>query len=307
MDQNVVGIALGVSGGLFSVGFLVLAIAEHREAQIEARLQELPKSPLLAKTGSPRSGGGSDMSLPHGTQDRNSTRRRLGRSEMAPGPPATNPPARKMSLRSVANLACLAIPVVCGLAVSEFGLCSRNIGLLCGSLAGLAGFGIPSAWIRHKTEAYKSRLRRALPDFLDLMIVCLEAGLSVPGALVRVSEEIRIAHPRLGTELRLVQRDIDLGATIDAAFRSFAQRSGLEEVRTLSSFIREAQRFGSQLGDALRTHADMLRYQREQAAEENAQKASIKMLFPTLLLILPAVFVVLVGPAAIQIQEAFSK
>ena len=94
---------------------------------------------------------------------------------------------------------------------------------------------------------------------------------------------------------------------MDSTFRHFAERTGLDAIRPLSTLFREAQRFGSELSTALRSYADTLRYQREQFAEEMAQKASIKILFPTMLLILPAVFVVLAGPAAIKIQAAFSK
>jgi tight adherence protein C len=139
------------------------------------------------------------------------------------------------------------------------------------------------------------------------MIVCLDSGLSLQGTILRVSEEMRIAHPTLAGELEIVQRDMALGATVDVALKRFADRSGYEGIRTMSTFVREAQRFGTELAEALRTHADMLRYQRAQAAEETAQKASVKILLPVLLLILPAVFVVLAGPAAIQIQAAFSK
>jgi tight adherence protein C len=121
-----------------------------------------------------------------------------------------------------------------------------------------------------------------------------------------VSDELRLAHPALASELGFVQRDIELGATVDQALKRFATRTDYEAVRTLSTFIREAQRFGTNITDALRSHADMLRSQREQAAEESAQKASVKILIPTLLLIFPATFVVIVGPAVIQIHEAFA-
>jgi tight adherence protein C len=122
----------------------------------------------------------------------------------------------------------------------------------------------------------------------------------------RVNEELKLAHPVLAHELDIVQRDIDLSCSIDQALKRFALRTDCEGIRTLSTFIREAQRFGTQITDALRNHADMLRSQREQLAEENAQKAAVKILLPTMLLIFPAIFVVLVGPAAIQIHEAFA-
>jgi tight adherence protein C len=178
--------------------------------------------------------------------------------------------------------------------------------LLFGFAAGGIGALAPGFWLDRKITARHNSIRRSLPDFLDLMIVCLEGGLSLQETIRRVNNELRLAHPILSNELDIVQRDIDLSCSIDQALKRFAMRTDFEGVRTLSTFIRESQRFGTQITDALRNHADMLRSQREQLAEENAQKAAVKILLPTLLLIFPAIFVVLVGPAVIQIQEAFS-
>jgi tight adherence protein C len=160
----------------------------------------------------------------------------------------------------------------------------------------LAGFGflVPSLWLDRAISRH------------HLMTVCLEGGLSLQETIRRVSDELRLAHPALASELAFVQRDIELGATVDQALKRFATRTDYEAVRTLSTFIREAQRFGTNITDALRSHADMLRSQREQAAEESAQKAAVKILIPTLLLIFPATFVVIVGPAVIQIHAAFA-
>jgi tight adherence protein C len=172
----------------------------------------------------------------------------------------------------------------------------------------LAGFGflVPSLWLDRAIARHHLALQRSLPDFLDLMTVCLEGGLSLQETIRRVSDELRVAHPTLASELGFVQRDIEVGATVDQALKRFAIRCDYEGVRTLSTFIREAQRFGTNITDALRSHADMLRSQREQAAEESAQKAAVKILIPTLLLIFPATFVVIVGPAVIQIHDAFA-
>lgn len=173
----------------------------------------------------------------------------------------------------------------------------------------LSGFGflLPSFWLDRSVARHRLQLQKSLPDFLDLMIVCLEGGLSLQETIRRVGDELRVAHPALASELEMVQCDIDLGATVDQALKRFATRSDYEGVRTLSTFIREAQRFGTNITEALRNHSDMLRSQREQAAEENAQKATVKILLPTIFLIFPAIFVVLVGPAIIQIQEAFGS
>jgi tight adherence protein C len=161
-------------------------------------------------------------------------------------------------------------------------------------------------WLDKQVARQHLLLGKSLPDFLDLMIVCLQGGLSLQETIRRVGDELRLAHPTLAFELSIVQRDTDLGASIEQALKRFAARSGYEGVRTLSTFIREAQRFGTNITEALRSHADMLRSQREQVAEESAQKAAVKILLPTMLLIFPAIFVVAVGPALIQIQQAFA-
>jgi tight adherence protein C len=206
----------------------------------------------------------------------------------------------------VAKLVLMLTPPVAVIAANAFGFLAMKHFLLFGLAAGGIGALAPAFWLDRKISARHASLRRSLPDFLDLMNVCLEAGLSLQETIRRVNEELQLAHPILASELDIVQRDIDLSCSIDQALKKFAVRTDCEGVRTLSTFIRESQRFGTQITDALRNHADMLRSQREQLAEENAQKAAVKILIPTLLLIFPAIFVVLVGPAVIQIQEAFA-
>jgi len=181
-----------------------------------------------------------------------------------------------------------------------------NSTVLAAIVLGYVGALLPSLWLDRSIARQHLLLQRSLPDFIDLMTVCLGGGLSLQQTIRQVGDELRLAHPSLASELGIIQRDMELGATVDQALRRFATRTGYEGARTLSTFIREAQRFGTDIVDALRSHADMLRSQREQAAEEKAQKASVKILIPTLLLIFPAIFVILVGPAAIQIQAAFA-
>jgi tight adherence protein C len=211
---------------------------------------------------------------------------------------------------SSAYLAVKTMLTITPLAAGAFGIIALHWPLkMAGGvsiMAAAAGWLLPSLWLDGVVKSRHILLRRSLPDFLDLMIVCLQGGLSVQETIRRVSDELRLAHPVLAGELSIVQRDVELGTTVDQALRRFAVRSNYDGVRTLSTFVRESQKFGTQLTEALRLHADMLRLQREEAAEERAQKAAVAILLPTLLLIFPAVFVVLVGPALIQIQEAFA-
>ncbi len=194
-----------------------------------------------------------------------------------------------------------------GLVLTWTGYSEPCKGTLLATFAGLVGLTLPTIWLDRRIARRQQLLRRALPDFLDLLIVCLESGLSLPATVQLVADEIRIAHATMADELQVVQQETELGTSIEDAFAHFADRSGLDGVRTLNTFIRDAQRFGSELVRTLTAHADMLRFEREQSIEESAQKVAVKILFPMLLLILPAVFVVLAGPAAIRIQQAFSK
>jgi tight adherence protein C len=204
------------------------------------------------------------------------------------------------------KLMLMAAPPIVGLVLAELGLLDPNRALLCGGMAGGLGLLLPSLWLHRRKSRRQAALCRSLPDFLDLLVACVQSGLSLEAALQRVTDELTLAYPLLSGEMAIVQRQIELGATPDLALRSFAERSDLSPLYSLSTLIEQARRFGTSVTDALRTQAEMLRYQREQRAEELAQKASVKILFPTLLCIFPAIFVVLVGPAAVLLYEKFS-
>jgi len=198
-------------------------------------------------------------------------------------------------------------PAVAGAGLAFSGYVEVSLALFCGAVAGGLGYLMPAMWLYGRMRSRNTAIKRSLPDFLDLMVVCLESGLSLQGSLSRVSEELGMAHAELGSEMLLVQKDVELGATIDQALKRFAVRSKCEEIRTLSSFMREASRFGTEISEALRMNSETLRTQRENDVEAMAQKAAVKILAPTLLLIFPAVLVVIAGPAVIQVLEAFAK
>jgi tight adherence protein C len=198
-------------------------------------------------------------------------------------------------------------PVVLGLVAGLLGLCPVTHGLIFGAIFGMAGMIGPSFWLDRRKKARQASFRRALPDALDVLVICLEGGLSLPGALRRVTSELRTAHPLLALELNIVQREVQLGRSTGEALRQFADRTDLEEIRSLASVIIQAERFGASLTKALRVHAETLRVKRLQYAEEMAQKAATKILFPTILCIFPCSFVVIVGPAAIQVIALFNN
>jgi tight adherence protein C len=179
------------------------------------------------------------------------------------------------------------------------------------ALAGVLGIGLgmiaPGLWLDRLKKNRQSFLRRAMPDALDMLVLCVEGGVSLSGAMQRVTAELSTAHPLLGAEMDLVQREMMLGVSVGEGLQKLAVRTDLEEMRNLASVIVQSERFGTSVVKALRIHADTLRLQRQQRAEELAQKASVKILFPTLLCIFPAVFIVILGPAAFQLLAIFSR
>jgi tight adherence protein C len=175
--------------------------------------------------------------------------------------------------------------------------------VLAGASSSILGMIGPSFWLDGRKKKRQTNFRRSLPDALDLLVICLEGGLSLPGSLRRVGTELRTAHPVLALELNIVQREIQLGSSPGEALQKMGVRTDLEEIRSLASLITQSERYGASLVKSLHVHAETLRMKRQQRAEELAQKASVKVLFPTLLLIFPAIFVVILGPAVFQILE----
>lgn len=161
--------------------------------------------------------------------------------------------------------------------------------------------------LKKKQQNEMQKMVNSLSDFMDLLVVCLESGISLDGALRRVTEELSTAHPALASEMRQVQREVELGTTLENAFYHLAHRTGLQVINTMACFIEQSRRYGTSISDALREHSDMIRDKREIRAESLAQEASMKILLPTLLLIFPATFVVLAGPAVMEVTQAFSE
>lgn len=206
-----------------------------------------------------------------------------------------------------AKIVLTVLPLGVALCLSLMELIAPGTALWIGAVGGGVGLLLPSLWLDRVRERRHLVFMKSLPDFLDLLITCLSSGISLEAALQRVSQELKYAHPLLAKELVRVQQEIGLGTTADAALRNFAERTDLNCLRSLATLCQQARQFGTKISDALRVHADMLRTQREQNAEERAQKAAVKILFPTLLFIFPAVFVVVAGPAAIQLWQSFGR
>lgn len=181
----------------------------------------------------------------------------------------------------------------------------RGLGL---ALVG-AGFGFiaPDIWLRMAISKRADFLRKGLPDTLDMMVISVEAGLGLDAALQRVGDEMRHVHPVLAEELQIVNLESQMGIPRAEALENFALRSGIEEARSLVGVVNQAERFGTSISRALRRQSEALRTKRRQAAEERAQKTTVKLMLPLILFIFPAIFVVLAGPAALTMIEALGN
>ena len=201
------------------------------------------------------------------------------------------------------SVARLVVPIV--LAIAPLLVLEPNIGVLV-SLPGIVvGYIVPTAFIRHRIALRKKAIEMGLPDALDLLVVCLEAGSSLDQAIVKTSNELEFALPVIARELRTISVEIRAGKARLEAFHNFAARTDLDEVRALVATLVQTDRFGTSIAQALRTHADTSRTKRRQAAEERASKIGVKLVFPLALFLMPAVFVVCVGPVVVRIYRAF--
>lgn len=175
--------------------------------------------------------------------------------------------------------------------------------LLVGLALTLAGFYLPLWCLKLLVNQRKARIGRALPDALDLMVVCAEAGLGLDMILKKVGEEIRPVSEDLSDELFLTNLEIQAGKPREESFKNMAARTGVPEINSLLSVLAQASRFGTSIAQTLRVHAEEMRIKRRQTAEEKAATLAVKMLFPLLVFIFPSIFIVLLGPAGIKIYR----
>ncbi len=162
------------------------------------------------------------------------------------------------------------------------------------------GYYAPVYWLRKVIAARQNSLQRAIPDALDLLVVCVEAGLGLDQAVARVGDEVKRNHPALADELNVLSLELRTGAGRVDALKNLARRTDLEEVRNLVAILIQTDRFGTSIAQALRVHSDSMRTTRRLKAEELAAKLPIKLMIPLILFILPSLFIVVMGPACIQ-------
>jgi len=201
------------------------------------------------------------------------------------------------------TLANLATPVVFGLvAVTALGV---SKGWLFALFAVAVGYLLPGVVLSRKIERRKREIREGLPDALDLFIVCVEAGCGLDQAVVKASDELGLSYPALAYELRLITTEIRAGKPRVEAFKNFAARTKVDDVQSLVALLVQTDKFGTSLAQALRTHADTSRTKRRQDAEERAGKLGVKLVFPLVLFLFPALYIVILGPAVIAFLRVF--
>jgi tight adherence protein C len=175
------------------------------------------------------------------------------------------------------------------------------------SVAVFLGFIFPVAALDRMVRLRQERIQRSVPDALDLLVVCVEAGVSLDAALLRVARELRLPHPDLAHEFLIVNRLTNAGIPREVALRGLYQRTGVLDLRSLVSSMIQSEKWGTSIATVLRVSAETLRRKRRQTAERKAKMAPLKMTFPLLLFILPALFTVIMGPAVVQILQEFKK
>lgn len=202
------------------------------------------------------------------------------------------------------KIACAALLPLAWIAVGS--LTGRPLGsvALWTIASAVAGFYLPSVYISLRQRGRQVEIVSALPDALDLLVVCVEAGLGIAAAIQRVADEIELASPALSAELALVNQEMLAGVARFDAMRGLARRTGVDDLYALVAMLIQTDRLGTSVADALRAHAQSMRTRRRQRAEMLARAAGAKLAFPLVLLILPALMVVILGPAAIQITKA---
>jgi tight adherence protein C len=199
----------------------------------------------------------------------------------------------------------LGLPLGVFLASPFFPKLTSGLLLSAAVAMGVLGSIVPSVWLDHRVKSRQRQLRVAFPDALDLLVVCVEAGLGLAPAMQRVADDLMISYPELGSELTLVNAEMRAGVERTQALKNLAERTGLEDIRGLVALLVQTLRFGTGVADALRVYSEEFRDKRMQAAEEAAAKIGTKMIFPLTLCLFPSFFLVAIGPAVVRLVEAF--
>jgi tight adherence protein C len=208
---------------------------------------------------------------------------------------------RAIQLASMAGFP-LAVAGVCALTARP--LQNALIYIICGFVM---GFFLPRYFLGRITRNRQRELRWGLADALDLMVVSVEAGLGLNAAMMKVSAELRDIHGAIATEFELANLEIRVGRERDEALRNLAERTGVDDLRSLVAMLIQTDKFGTSIAKGLRIFSDSLRTKRRQRAEQEAQKAAVKLLFPLACFLFPTLFIAILGPAALNLIDVLGK
>jgi len=203
------------------------------------------------------------------------------------------------------SIAELSLPVL--LAVPAYFMLDGMMRWAGVGIGGMVGYLGPGFMLSMQVKKRQRQIEDGLADALDLLVLCLEAGSSLDQAIIKASEELSIAYPALGAQLRILISELRAGIPRIDAFRGFADRSQVHDVRGLVSMLIQTDKFGTSVAQALRTHAIESRTKRRQRAEERAQKVGVKLVFPLVFCLFPALYVVMLGPAFLQLMAVFGQ
>jgi tight adherence protein C len=209
------------------------------------------------------------------------------------------------SITAVVIFAAATILTPCALALLAISLLGAGQGWILAVIGAAIGYLIPSLVLGRLTELRKREIREGLPDALDLFIVCVEAGCGLDQAIMKASDELGLTYPALTYELRLITTEIRAGKSRMEAFKNFAARTQVDDVKSLVALLVQTDKFGTSIAQALRTHAETSRIKRRQNAEERAAKIGVKLVFPLVLFLFPALYIVILGPAVISFVRVF--
>jgi tight adherence protein C len=196
----------------------------------------------------------------------------------------------------------LAVAVACAILAKP--LNSAFIFVLLGFVA---GFFLPRYVLGRLIRSRQLRVRWGLADALDLMVISIEAGLGLNAAMLKVSSELKEVHPDISEEFEMANLEIRVGRERDEALRNLAERTGVDDLRSLVAMLIQTDRFGTSIAKAIRSFSDSLRTKRRQRAEQAAQKAAVKLLFPLACFLFPTLFIAILGPAILQLMDTFSR
>ena len=293
IDLTVTLVAVFVSVALTSA--LIASMALSRTAPALKRLR-----PTLRPAGSDPDPSAANDSTSAARRDSKPLRKavakesRLQRRLASAGWDQPEAPRVYLGLQIALAIAC-AVPPVAVLGIPT--------GWIFALLGATIGYLIPDLMLAKKIGQQQKAIQNGLPDALDLLVVCVEAGSSLDQAILRASEELEIALPPMAHQLRTMATEIRAGKPRLEAFQDFAKRTRLDDVRALAAMLIQTDRFGTSIAQALRTHAETVRTKRRQRAEERAGKVGVKLVFPLVLCLLPALYVICLGPIVVRMYR----